>query len=325
MQESHLLERSEVEIIFLGLPVDVLQKLGEFVVGEVEPAGLRGTSVVSREIARLALVNKCLLPLVTEAWLALEHQTAEILHQLAVGDILKTVHWRRPSGQTQYYGPVNMQNFDVTNPRKHSPGLHALGLFERAKLQETLKSTSGPLAQKPPLAAGLTAARAPQAVQLTVALEKCQFFWQTPSPLWSNLAYKGTKTLEDIDILRELLTAREDRGLTCDKELKSLLDERVRIWPYGFMSKNTWWGARKLICDNWSPAELWNRQQERRKAAKVCLQCMDMSVLHCDNSMCTMCCLSTSLPCFRHKSPMLARSAMRNCKRRRQQLKARSS
>ena len=57
----------------LGLPVSILEKVGELLVGEVDPAGLRGSSVIARELAQ-ALVSKELLPVVSWAWLCLGSQ-----------------------------------------------------------------------------------------------------------------------------------------------------------------------------------------------------------------------------------------------------------
>lgn len=236
-----------------SLPQDILEKIVDFVFGEVEIAGLRGPSVISRDIAELAAVSKSLLPLVSRAWNSLSLQMPGLLSQLDIPNLLKQHSISHLLGEAPYFGPVNRRNYQ-TPPNKHSPGLHALGSLEVLKLRHYLDSADGPLVPPLPMSPGLEGARAPLAIRLTTAIEKCQYFWPTPSPTWTNLAHANVHQhpLELIDMVRELLVGRTDRGLERDAELVSLLEGNMKF-PFGVCGMSSWWGMRKLVCDNWTP------------------------------------------------------------------------
>lgn len=297
-----------------NLPPDVIGLLGECFVGTVEPAGLRGVSVVAREISQLAQSSRTFLPLVVKAWETLRDQTPALFHQFDVNDILEKHGCLHLLGQQTIRGPVNLCNFTSNAPRKHSPGLHALGWLEKDSLDRYLSQTDGPLAPPLPLRSSLMGVRAPVEVRVTVAVEKCQHSWRTPSPAWTRLEISGIRQLETIDMVRELLTDRPDRGLVHDEEMTSLLSQHFSDWPYGEYNRNTWWGFRKLICDTWSPIDIQTKQQMRRKAAHVCLHCLGPAHNQCPQFCCTKCCSAMRLQCWLHnpRAPWQARRLKRH-------------
>ncbi|KAK9818739.1 hypothetical protein WJX74_006408 [Apatococcus lobatus] len=285
----------------LELPADVLQQVGELFVGEVEAAGLRGVSVVAREVASLVRVCKRVQPLVGSMWAALDKQTPQILSQLGISDILDEHGYGHLLGDKPYFGPINLQNHQAPTLRKHSAGLHALGRVERLLLRKHLSSVTGPFALSSPVTIGIEQLRAPMAIKVVVAVEKCQWFWCTPSPIWRSVPER--RELEPIEMVRELNFSRYDRGLEQDQELRSLLDAHVSeaSWPYGTCSRNTWWGLRKLVCDRWTPADIQAKHAQRRKAAGICLYCMEDPGQRCYNFCCAICCQSRRLPCHVHE------------------------
>ncbi|KAK9827753.1 hypothetical protein WJX74_000560 [Apatococcus lobatus] len=219
-------------MLLLELPLDVLQRLGEHIVGEVEVAGLRGPSVIAREVAQLSLVSRGFSPVVSRAWATLSKTVPAILCLTDVSDILQECGCQHFLGNEPQYGPVNKRNFEAPVPRKHSPGLQGLDVLGKYKLRQLLNCPAGSLALHAHSTGGLEAARAPPSVKLIVTIEKCQQFFWGPSPNWANLDNNGTRRLESIDMVRELLSDRLDRGLAHDVELTGLLENHVRCWPY---------------------------------------------------------------------------------------------
>lgn len=298
-----------------ALPPELLELLSQHVVGVVEGAGLRGVSVVARELAQLAQSSKLFLPLVLNCWRTLSNQTPVLFHQFGINDILQKYDCLHFLGQQRIQGPVNLRNVSPV-PQKHSPGLQALGWLEKDSLERHLSQTNGPLATLP-LRAGLKHVRAPLQVKLMVAGEKCQHSWRTPSPLWTSLEFNGARPLEAIDMVRELLTDRPDRGVRQDEEMSSLLAKHYSDWPYGQYNRNTWWGFRKLICDNWSPADIQRKQEARREAAQICLHCMGPAHRQCPQFCCKQCCTNLRLACWLHNTPWRAKPCKRKSGSRR--------
>ena len=283
-----------------SLPADVLQRVGDFLVGEAEAAGLRGVSVIAREVAGVNRTSKSLLPLSASAWATLEGQIPQILYQLGVSDILNDHGYASLLGSPPVQGPVNMMNFQSPTLRKHSAGLHALSCVEKYFLREYLTSSKGPFATAQPARSALAQIRAPLAVKFMVAVEKCQFFWRTPSPVWRAAE---SRHLESIEMVRELLFGRYDRGMEPDAELTNLLDSHIShdLWPYGSCGRNTWWGFRKLVCDRWTPADIQAKLEQRRKTAGICLGCMGTAGKRCCHCRCAVCCQRRGLPCHVHQ------------------------
>lgn len=133
----------------LDMPADILQQLGETFVGETEAAGLRGVSVVARQVASLGQVCKGLMALVAAAWTSLSRQTPAIFSQLGILDVLDDYSCGYMLGDQPYFGPVNLQNYQAPTLRKHSPGLHGLGRVERFLLKGYLCSPNGPFSPWP--------------------------------------------------------------------------------------------------------------------------------------------------------------------------------
>lgn len=193
----------------LDMPADTLQKIGELVVGEVEAAGLLGVSVIARQVANLCQVCKGLLPLIVAAWASLSNQTPQVFAQLGISEILDQYNCNHLLGAKPYFGPVNHQNHQAPVMRKHSAGLHALDLVERLSLKGHLSSANGPFAPQLPVMVCVRQLQAPIAVKVMVAVEKCQFFWRTPSPLWRCVPGHH---LEPIELVRELIFGRSDKS-----------------------------------------------------------------------------------------------------------------
>ena len=242
------------------------------------------------------------MPLVSCAWSALSSQTPPILSQMGVSAILKARNSLSLLGEQPFHGPVNLHNFQGPSLRHFSPGLQAISPAEELFLPKALRS-DGPSASNLLATQGIRLeTTAPQAVQFTVAVEKCQIFWRLPSPLWHS-GFEG-KQLEIIDKLRELLTVRTDKALLPDEELVGILDEHAHIeaWPYGHSKMNTWWGLRKLVCDRWTPADIEAKHAEHRKMAGMCLFCMQRSSKFCCKNACGSCCKSRLGLCHIHQS-----------------------
>lgn len=287
------------------LPPEVISILGEHLVGVVEPAGLRGVSVITREIAQMAQSSKLFHTLVASSWITLSDQTPALFHQFGINDVLEKHGYLHFLGQPRIQGPVNFVNFVSRDFETLSPGLQALGSLEKKMLKHALSKTDGPFAVPVPLRAGFKGVRAPLQVKLTMAVEKCQRAWGIPSPLWTTLECNGTRQLESIDMVRELITECPDRGLVLDEELSSLISRND--WPHWQHGSYTWWGFRKLICDRWSPAEVHQRQQARRKAANICLHCLCPADPRCVQSCCPACCSALRLTCWLHNPEALWR------------------
>lgn len=300
----------------LDMPADIVQQLGETLVGEAEAAGLRGVSVVARQVATLGQVCKGLLPLVATAWTSLSHQTPEIFSQLGISEILHENKCGYMLGDQPYYGPINLQNHQAPTLRKHSPGLHALGRVERFLLQEYLRSPNGPFGPLPQTKLFMRQLRAPMPIKVMVAVEKHQFFWRSPSPVWR--CVPGCNRLEPIEMVRELLHGRCDRGIQPDAELTSLLDNHVKqeAWPYGHCNRNTWWGFRKLVSERWTSAQLQAKLHGCRQAAGVCLYCMESAGQRCYHRCCATCCQSQGLPCHVHQQCSMSARTKRQKRRR---------
>ena len=300
----------------LDLPADVVQQLGETLVGEAEAAGLHGVSVVARQVASLGQVCKGLWPLVATAWTSLNRQTPQIFSQLGISDILDDYNFKYMLGDQPYYGPVNLQNHEGPTLRKHSPGLHALGPAERFLLKEHLRSPNGPFSSLPQTKLCMGQLRAPMPIKVMVVVEKHQFFWRTPSPVWC--CVPGCRRLEPIEMVRELLHGRCDKGIPPDAELTNLLDNHVKqeTWPYDYCHRNTWWGLRKLVCERWTLAQLQAKLQECRQAAGVCLHCMEPAGQRCFHLCCATCCQSQGLPCHVHQQCSMSARTKRQKRRR---------
>ena len=63
-----------------ALPPELLEVLGQHIVGVMEVAGLRGVSVVVRESAQLAQSSKVFLSLVLNYWRTLSKQIPVLFH-----------------------------------------------------------------------------------------------------------------------------------------------------------------------------------------------------------------------------------------------------
>ncbi len=297
------------------LPTEVLNVVGDHLAGGLEVAGVCGPSVLVRDIAQLAAVSKSVAPIVQRAWAALGQQLSDALFQMEIGDLLDEAYKMEPFDVTRAFGPVDSQNSATHLAKLHSSGLQALQYPEKLLLCRALKAPDGPLQPRRPLAVPLKQARAPAVVRLTVASEKCHWCWYTPSPLWTDSTIGGTKQLETIDILRELLSSRLDRGLAPDMSILNLLEAHNLQPPYGHCGMNTWWGVRKLVCDRWTPADLVLKQRARRMAASICLHCMDVASKHCAMHVCKSCCQQLHNPCFVHNPPASPSSSHCHAKR----------
>ena len=257
------------------LPPDVISLLGEHFFGTVEPVGLRRVPVITRETAQMTQSSKHFQTLAVSAWGTLSDQTPALFHQFEINVILETHGCLHFLGQQPLQGPVNRLNgFVVRDHFTYSPGLQVLSWLEQECLERTLCKSDGPLAPPLPLQAGLEGVHAPLQVKLTLAIEKCQRWWRIPSPSYTRVTWIGIRQLEPIDRIRELVKERPDIGLFLDKALSSLLSKTDADWPHLQHGNNSWWSFRKLICNRWSPAEIHQRQQTRRKAAVICLHCL---------------------------------------------------
>ncbi len=283
------------------LSVEILGEIGKHVADDMEVAGLRGPSVIVRDIANLALAGRLLFPLVTQAWTALCQQLPAMLWQLDICDTLRANNSTALFQYAPHLGAVNLLNSSTRMPTKHSSGLQGLSVIEKVFLRAALRSKVGPNSPRKPLSAGLESVRAPSLILLTVTIEKLQYWWPTPSPTWSDLALGGARQLESVDVVRELTVSRLDRGLAYDPELSSLLAANEHH-PYTGIGAYTWWGIRKLINDNWTPADLFAKQTARRMRANVCLHCMRPAQKNCARYVCSGCCHRHAYPCSIHSS-----------------------
>ena len=129
-------------------PTELLAVIGQHVVGDLDWAGLRGASVVVRELLQFFLTCKPFLQVSPACWAAISRQVPAMIWQLGIGDMLKK-HGLLDFMCHQIHHQALNFSIPGTAYNKHSPGLQASSWCEWLLLERSLQAADGLVGRQP--------------------------------------------------------------------------------------------------------------------------------------------------------------------------------